>query len=336
MENHLKNNILVLLEKFPGFKVSNFRDRVIIYSKTSNNHDQIAQLIANSISGVSSVSSALIVTATEKNIISGGLTEVLMNRHPFRTFAVRVRREGNHSFSSMDIARKLGSEILSSQKKDLKVDLKFPDFQIFLDIRGPLAFIFTKSYTGIDGIPSLSQGTAVALIKPHYNSILSAWLMKKRGVKILPVFFKTGKSSEEKYINYTKHYFGTNFTIIQIESLLNSFQDNLSLCLLCQAKCEHICHLIAKKMGCTAIISPTSFKFNNESMSIRVLSYLDKNISFPVIRPIQMGYFGHKIVQEKFDNKACCSFKSEVFIDFSSNFNESTLKRFMNTDDSTT
>ncbi|UCE14959.1 MAG: hypothetical protein JSV04_07210 [Candidatus Heimdallarchaeota archaeon] len=329
MINLLKKNIKDTLCQFNGLKIHEFRERVIIYSETDIDLDHPARLIANSVSGVSSVSPALVVEASEGTIISAGLSKALKVISSNTSFAVRARREGKHAFSSMDIARKLGAAILSSHIEGIKVDLENPDHEIFLDIRGSLAFVYSTIYKGIDGIPSHSQGTAIAVIKPNYNSIFMAWLMKKRGVRVIPVFFKTGKSTEEDFLKRAQSEFGEILTIVSIEAFLKSFKRSSSLCLLCQIHCEHVSQKIASSHNITTILSPTTFNYKNESMSLESLKILDENLHLSVIRPLQLGYLGQEIEIEDLNLEPCCSNQSKVSIQPFEDFNPKILEEIL-------
>ncbi len=59
------------------------------------------------------------------------------------TFAVRLKRHGEHPFSSHEMAAHLGREILKKYP-NLKVDLKNPKGQIFIEVRDKDCFIFTE------------------------------------------------------------------------------------------------------------------------------------------------------------------------------------------------
>ncbi|MHA2245606.1 MAG: THUMP domain-containing protein [Candidatus Hodarchaeales archaeon] len=326
---HLKHNIERFLKQYPIFKILDFRDRLLIYSESNSDLNELAHLIAISVSGISSVSPALVIKATEDSIISGGLSSAVSIIQPHSSFAVRVNREGNHPFSSMDIARKLGAEILSSQLRGIKVDLETPDFQVFLDIRGSLAFVYTEIYKGIDGIPTQSQGVAIALIRPNFNSVVAAWLMKKRGVEVIPVFFKTGKSSEEDFLSQVKSQFSKKIIIVSIKELLNSFKNHSSLCLLCQAYCEQVCQQVAGEQQISTIISPTSFNYNNETMSLEALKILKQYAQLSIMRPIQLGFFSQRLLIDQLDQITCCHFQSEVSIQIFDDFNETILENVL-------
>ncbi|MFX0052006.1 MAG: THUMP domain-containing protein, partial [Candidatus Hermodarchaeota archaeon] len=228
---HLKRNIRSLLVQSQDFKITEFRDRLILYSNSDEHLEELAHTISTSISGVSSVSLALVVKSTEEDIISAGVSKAKAVIQPDTSFRVTTRREGNHPFSSMEIAAKLGEKILTTPIENIRVDLKAPDHQIYLDIRGPLTFIYTQIYHGIDGIPSQAQGTAIALVRPNFNSIFASWLMKKRGVQILPVFFKTGKPTENNFQDWIQQEFGHPLKIMSIIPILQLYRDEQSLCL---------------------------------------------------------------------------------------------------------
>jgi adenylyl- and sulfurtransferase ThiI len=320
MLRHLKQNIKSLLIQYPSFKIVEFRDRLILYSRSEENLEILARFVSTSISGISSVSPALVVESEEESIISAGMFEAEAVIHPNSSFRVTARREGNHPFSSMQIAASLGEKILTTHIEGIRVDLKSPDYQIYLDIRGPVTFIYSKIYPGIDGIPSHAQGTAITLIRPNFNSVFASWLMKKRGVEILPVFFKTGKPSEHDFQNWIHQEFGQPLKIISIKPILHSYRDEQSLCLICQRLCEHICQDIAIKSNIKVLSSPTCFNFNDESMSLEALKILERNSTLSIIRPIQMGYFSKERLELPLDKNPCCAFRSQVSLQVSDNF----------------
>lgn len=108
----------------------------------------------------------------------------VMDRGP--RFAVRVRRVGEHSYTSMDVARELGSAILSAHP-ELKVDLTNPDWEVMLEVRGEKSYFIVEVYPGPGGLPLGSQGRVVALVESPEGA-MAAWLMMKRGCRVFPVY----------------------------------------------------------------------------------------------------------------------------------------------------
>ncbi|MGP8330867.1 MAG: tRNA uracil 4-sulfurtransferase ThiI [Methanosarcinaceae archaeon] len=107
------------------------------------------------------------------------------------SFAIRARRTGNHSFSSRDIGTKCGDTVwerLESTGQNPSVNLTDPDKEIFVEMRQTRAYIFTEIFKGVGGLPLGTQGKMVALVSGGIDSPVSAWLMMKRGVEIIPVY----------------------------------------------------------------------------------------------------------------------------------------------------
>jgi len=97
------------------------------------------------------------------------------------TFALRVRRSGEHTFSSLDVAKHSASRILAElADRKPRVDLGAPDLELHAEIRGAEAFVFTRTERGPGGLPLGSQGRVGVLVDDP-RAAHAAWLMGKRG-----------------------------------------------------------------------------------------------------------------------------------------------------------
>jgi len=72
------------------------------------------------------------------------------------SFALKLKREGNHDYTSQDVAIILGDEIVKKTKA--KVNLSKPDIKLFIEIRQSNAFFFFEKILGPGGLPFGSQG----------------------------------------------------------------------------------------------------------------------------------------------------------------------------------
>ncbi|MHA1994418.1 MAG: THUMP domain-containing protein [Candidatus Hodarchaeales archaeon] len=309
-----------------SFSILDFRGRLLIVFNPPVIPRHIIRQIARQISGISSLSQAFVVGSSEEEILTNGAQKAAEYFPPHSSFAVRVRREGLHSFSSMDIAARLGSKILESNIPGLKVNLTSPQGEIFLDIRGELTFIYSEVISGIDGIPSTSQGAAIALIRPNANSMLSAWLMKKRGVKILPLFFKTGKNSEDIFIKFVEANFAPVHSFIDLEPFFKVFKNLNNLCFYCQLICETISQYYTSEGSAQAFISPTCFNHKGESISLEALSALEFQANIAGLRPIQFGFHGKEPSLEPLDTIPCCSYQKKLEITLPEQINYEKIK----------
>lgn len=98
---------------------------------------------------------------------------------PGRSFAVRARRTGEHSFSSVDLGREGGSAIYNAVP-DLSVDLDTPDVAFHVEVRDKDAYVFTEQIAGPGGLPTGSQGKVVVPVL-GVRSPSAAWLAMRRG-----------------------------------------------------------------------------------------------------------------------------------------------------------
>lgn len=131
------------------------------------------------------------ISVTE--VFEGGLSEICSSAAEYskgrlqqgQSFAVRPRREGVHEYTSVDLGREVGSAIfLANEFLDVRVNLRDPDVEFFVEVRQKKAYLFTDYLSGPGGLPMGSQGKVVAVVDNN-NDALAAWLMMRRGCKAL-------------------------------------------------------------------------------------------------------------------------------------------------------
>lgn len=98
------------------------------------------------------------------------------------SFAVRARREGTHPYNSMELAKETGSAIFLANE-GVRVDLTDPDVTFHVEVRDNRAYVFDTYIPGPGGIPLGTQGKVLAL--SGGNASVAAWLMMKRGCKVI-------------------------------------------------------------------------------------------------------------------------------------------------------
>lgn len=136
--------------------------------------------------GVVSFSPVRESTAVLKDVtlLAVRLAKEVRTRGP--SFAVRTRRVGDHPFTSTDVAREVGAAILA-EVPELEVDLTTPDWEVYIEIRGEMGYLYTDVLPGVGGLPLGTQGKVVTLTETPEGAMAS-WLMMKRGCYVLPVF----------------------------------------------------------------------------------------------------------------------------------------------------
>lgn len=139
--------------------------------------------------GVVSASPARVVDAAMDTLCAAAAEEALAH-DGWRSFAIRARREGEHPFSSQDIGVRAGSAVyVAAQERgrDPEVDLDAPDLEVHVEVRGDIAYVFTRIERGPGGLPAGTQGK-VALLLSDGDSAAAGWMVMRRGCSVVPVF----------------------------------------------------------------------------------------------------------------------------------------------------
>ena len=112
---------------------------------------------------------------------------------PGARFAVRARRTGQHPFTSQELARDLGSDVLGRfADRSLSVDLDHPEVELFVEVRGPRTYLSFDRVAGPGGLPLGVAGRLAALVDGPRGA-LGAFLMMKRGCRVALVTVPSGK-----------------------------------------------------------------------------------------------------------------------------------------------
>jgi thiamine biosynthesis protein ThiI len=181
-----------------GFKARGIKAEIIReWGRLLVRSDDAAALdLMRRVYGVCSVAEVDHVCGADINQITS-FTTVYQKKVAGKTFAVRVKRVGEHAFSSEDLARKVAATVFDHAKG---VDLKNPDVEIFIEVRANEAVIFCERHLGPSGLPLGVGGRAICLLSGGFDSAVAAWMMQKRGIEVDYVFCNLAGSAYEKSV----------------------------------------------------------------------------------------------------------------------------------------
>lgn len=270
-EQILKNNIQQMLD-YCGVQYSKIqRDFGRIFVHTA---DPAAAAAVSRVFGVVSVSPAYTCASVPEEITALCADVAVSDIHSGETFAVRARRSGNHLFTSNEIARQCGDAIwtrLEATGKTPAVDLKTPDKEIFAEVRQTQSYVYFETIKGPGGFPTGTQGKMVVLLSGGIDSPVAAWLMMKRGIEIIPVFFDNEKYADpigaEKAIENAKVLLswmpGRRHKIYRIKhgefmTKMMASANPKNICLLCKRSMFKTAGAVMKKEGASGIITGSS------------------------------------------------------------------------------
>ena len=148
----------------------------------SNDLDRAAASLRR-VFGIASLSKAAVCGSSMEEICETAAEYSKTRVKKGQRFRVSARREGQQGYSSMDVGREAGSAIFLANE-GLIVDLTTPEVTFYIEIRNNKAFIFSEYLEGYAGLPLGSQGKVIAQVD-NERGLLSAWLMMKRGCKVI-------------------------------------------------------------------------------------------------------------------------------------------------------
>jgi thiamine biosynthesis protein ThiI len=215
------------------------------------------------------------------------------------TFALRVRRVGEHEFSSQDVARRLGSMILKGFSW-MKVDLEKPEKEVFIEIRGNDCYLFDRIIKGAGGIPLGAEGKLVSLFSGGIDSPVAVWMMMKRGCEIIPVYLDntpfTDYSSLQRAegvaeaLREYQHDFRLRIIhhgdfLLRAKEILKKRKLEKYTCIICKRRMYRIAEEIAEEEMAKGIVTGESLG-QVASQTLENLLVLNSSVNLPVYRPL--------------------------------------------------
>lgn len=133
------------------------------------------------------------------------ILESQSERFQGKSFAVRIKRKGNHEFSSLDMARYLGGGI-KAQVAGTSVALKNPQEELVLHVIDEQVSMVERRYTGIGGFPLPTQETVLSLMSGGFDSAVASYQMIRRGTRTHFCFFNLGADAHEAAVKEITYF----------------------------------------------------------------------------------------------------------------------------------
>ena len=298
MEKKLIDHIKFVLRKH-GYERVNIRlipGRIFI-----NNVDNAAEVanIVSKVFGVVSTSPAVEVRTEigeiKKSVVNYAL-EVLKEN---QSFAIRARRVKRFPITSKELEKILGAEVLDKlREKKLKVNLTSPDVTIYVEVRSRKTYIYHEVFDGVGGLPYGVEGKAISLVSGGIDSPVATWLIMKRGVKVIPVFFNggsfTSREAVEKahttikilreWVPEDEFYFYEVSYGEALRTIVENVRPQL-VCLACKRTMLKTAIELARIEGAKAIVTGESLG-QVASQTLDNIFAISYNLEYPILRPL--------------------------------------------------
>ena len=113
------------------------------------------------------------------------------------SFKVECKRsDKRYPMKSQEVAAAIGEHILS-KRPDLTVDVRNPQLRLWVEIR-TATYLYTEIIKCEAGLPYGSTGRGILLLSGGIDSPVAGYLMAKRGIEIIPIYFHSPPYTSER------------------------------------------------------------------------------------------------------------------------------------------
>jgi thiamine biosynthesis protein ThiI len=210
----LEQNIkTILLRIDPAVEVHNMFDHLTVRLEKDDAalRDQMVEHL-QCIPGIVQFAQMESATFTDLHDIFEQVLALYQPQLEHKSFCVRVRRQGNHDFTSTEAERYIGGG-LNQHIASAKVQLHKPDVTVQLEIRKEQLIMKTNLYKGMGGFPLPSQGDVLSLISGGFDSAVASYLMIRKGLRTHYLFFNLGGAAHETGVRQMSFYLWQKFSL---------------------------------------------------------------------------------------------------------------------------
>ena len=212
-----------------------------------------------------------------------------------KTFAVRVKRVGNHDFSSADIERYVGGGLNQNYPSN-GVKLSKPDYTVRLEVNAKRLYVIANRFEGLGGFPLPAQEDVLSLMSGGFDSGVASYMMIKKGARTHYCFFNLGGAAHEIGVKQVSYFlwdrFGAShkvkFISVPFEPVVAEILEkveNGQMGVILKRMMMRVAERVAKRMGIEALVTGESLG-QVSSQTLTNLNVIDRTIDTLILRPL--------------------------------------------------
>jgi len=232
---------------------------------------------------------------TDEHSIYDTVAPIIAPEIEGKTFCVRVKRSGNHDFTSNDIERYVGGG-LNQYYPSLGVKLKKPDYTVRLEIKNDELYVISARYEGIGGFPLPAQEDVLSLMSGGFDSGVSSYMMINKGARTHYCFFNLGGAAHEIGVKQVSYYLWDRFSsshkvkfiTVPFEGVVGEILEkveNGQMGVILKRMMMRAAERVAKRMKIEALITGESLG-QVSSQTLTNLGVIDKSVDTLILRPL--------------------------------------------------
>ena len=212
-----------------------------------------------------------------------------------KTFAVRVKRKGQHEFNSQMAERVIGGKFKASFPNK-GVCLDNPEVLIHIEIENQTAYLSGEKHLGIGGYPVGSQGEVFSLISGGFDSGVSTYDVLHRGCRVNYLFFNMGGTAHEIGVKQESYFLWdrfasshrVRFVTMRFEPIVGQILERTHhgvRGVILKRMMMRVGSLVAKKFDAEALVTGESLG-QVSSQTLRNLTHIDNVCDVLLLRPL--------------------------------------------------
>ena len=212
-----------------------------------------------------------------------------------KTFAVRVKRKGQHEFNSQMAERVIGGKFKASFPNK-GVCLDNPEVLIHIEIENQTAYLSGEKHLGIGGYPVGSQGEVFSLISGGFDSGVSTYDVLHRGCRVNYLSFNMGGTAHEIGVKQERYFLWdrfasshrVRFVTIPFEPIVGQILERTHhgvRGVILKRMMMRVGSLVAKKFDAEALVTGESLG-QVSSQTLRNLTHIDNVCDVLLLRPL--------------------------------------------------
>lgn len=189
----LKGNVSTILSRFdPSVTIERQWDKLIVRSKDHSpaNHARHIKAL-QAIPGIAAILDVKAVQFAEVGDIVRETRAIWGEQLAGKTFCVRVKRRGQHRFTSQDVQRQVGCALFDTCPNG-GVNMRDPEVLIRLEIEQHTLYLVRARHIGLGGYPLGTQEQVLSLISGGFDSAVASYQFIRRGSRVHYCFFNLG------------------------------------------------------------------------------------------------------------------------------------------------
>lgn len=222
-----------------------------------------------------------------------------------KSFCVRVKRRGNHTFSSMDVMRHVGG-VLNQRIDSARVQLTNPDITVHVEIDHDSLLLIKARHAGLGGFPMGTQEDVLSLISGGFDSAVASFMLMRRGSRVHYCFFNLGGNLHEIGVKQMSYHLWQRYSLShKVKFISIDFQavvaeilgkiDDGQMGVVLKRMMVKAASQVAQRFGIQALVTGEALG-QVASQTLTNLGVIDQAASVLILRPL-IAYDKEEIIR---------------------------------------